>query len=94
MIPEQEAVERMFSRQSLRSAVRDWLITAGLLLLGYVLSNLLPLADPGGGFVSMLFVLMVAITARLTAGEIDELYLEIQTLTGYLRRTLAEVKNG
>lgn len=35
-----------------------------------------------------------AITARLTAGEIDELYLEIQTLTGYLRRTLAEVKNG
>ena len=34
MIPEQEAVERMFSRQSLRPAVRDWLITAGLLLLG------------------------------------------------------------
>jgi two-component system sensor histidine kinase KdpD len=68
MIPEQEAVERMFSRQPLRSAVRDWLITAGLLLLGYVLSNLLLLADPGGGFVSMIFVLMVVLTARLTTG--------------------------
>lgn len=35
-----------------------------------------------------------AIKARLTAGEIDELYIEIQKLSGYLRRTLAEVKNA
>ncbi len=35
-----------------------------------------------------------AVKARLTAGEIDELYMEIQELSGYLRRTLADVKNG
>lgn len=35
-----------------------------------------------------------AIKARLSAGEIDELYIEIQKLSGYLRRTLAEVKNA
>lgn len=35
-----------------------------------------------------------AIKARLTAGEIDELYIEIQKLCGYMRRTLAEVKNA
>lgn len=35
-----------------------------------------------------------AIQARLTPGEIDELYVEIQQLGGYLRRTLADVKNG
>lgn len=35
-----------------------------------------------------------AIKARLTAGEIDELYIEIQKLSGYLRQTLAEVKNA
>lgn len=35
-----------------------------------------------------------AVKARLTAGEIDELYMEIQKLSGYLRRTLADVKNG
>ena len=34
------------------------------------------------------------IKARLTAGEIDELYIEIQKLSGYLRQTLAEVKNA
>ena len=34
------------------------------------------------------------IKARLNPGEIDELYIEIQKLSGYLRRTLAEVKNG
>ena len=34
------------------------------------------------------------IKARLTAGEIDELYVEIQQLSGYLRRTLADVKNA
>lgn len=35
-----------------------------------------------------------AIQARLSPGEIDELYIEIQKLSGYLRRTLADVKNG
>nr|WP_325212346.1 hypothetical protein [uncultured Oscillibacter sp.] len=35
-----------------------------------------------------------AIKAKLTAGEIDELYIEIQKLSGYLQRTLAEVKNA
>ena len=35
-----------------------------------------------------------AIKARLSAGEIDEAYIEIQELSGYLRRTLAEVKNA
>ncbi|BAK99210.1 hypothetical protein OBV_20120 [Oscillibacter valericigenes Sjm18-20] len=35
-----------------------------------------------------------AISARLTSGEIDELSVEIQKLSGYLRKTLSEVKNG
>lgn len=35
-----------------------------------------------------------AVKAKLTAGEIDELYIEIQKLSGYLRRTLSEVKNA
>ena len=35
-----------------------------------------------------------AIKARLFAGEIDELHMEIRKLSGYLRRTLAEVKNA
>ena len=34
-----------------------------------------------------------AIKARLMSGEIDELYGEIQKLSGYLRRTLRDVKN-
>ena len=56
------------SRRPWRPAARDWLITLGLLALGYALSSLLLLADPGGGFVSMIFVLMVVLTARLTGG--------------------------
>lgn len=48
------------------------------------------LLDPAGGAVTPLD----AIKARLTAGEIDELYIEIQKLSGYLRRTLADVKNA
>lgn len=35
-----------------------------------------------------------AVKARLSPGEIDELYVEIQKLTGYLRRTLADIKNA
>lgn len=33
------------------------------------------------------------IQARLSPGEIDELYVEIQKLSGYINRTLREVKN-
>ena len=51
-----------------RQILRDWLITGGLLSLGALLSWLLMLADPSGGFVSMIFVLMVALIARLTNG--------------------------
>lgn len=35
-----------------------------------------------------------AIKAKLTAGEIDELYIEIQMLSGYIDRALADVKNA
>lgn len=35
-----------------------------------------------------------AIKTKLTAGEIDELYIEIQKLSGYIYRTLREVKNA
>lgn len=46
--------------------------------------------DVGRGIVTPLD----AIKSRLTAGEIDELYAEIQVLSGYIVRTLADVKNG
>ena len=35
-----------------------------------------------------------AIKARLISGEIDDLYMEIQKLSGYLRRTINDVKNA
>lgn len=35
-----------------------------------------------------------AIKARLLSGEIDDLYIEIQKLSGYLRRTISDVKNA
>jgi hypothetical protein len=35
-----------------------------------------------------------AIKATLSSGEIDDLYIEIQKLSGYLRRTVADVKNA
>ena len=35
-----------------------------------------------------------AIKARLLSGEIDDLYIEIQKLCGYLRRTISDVKNA
>lgn len=35
-----------------------------------------------------------AIKARLLPGEIEDLFTEIQLLSGYLRRTIADVKNG
>ncbi len=34
------------------------------------------------------------IKAKLTSGEIDELSIEVQKLSGYLKRTLREVKNA
>lgn len=34
-----------------------------------------------------------AIKSRLLSGEIDDLYLEVQQLCGYLRKTIADVKN-
>lgn len=34
------------------------------------------------------------IKAKLLPGEIEDLYIEIQLLSGYLRRTIADVKNG
>ncbi len=53
-----------------RPVLRDGAITVGFLLLGNLLSGLLLLADPAGGFVSMIFVLMVALIARLTEGYV------------------------
>ena len=53
-----------------RQILPDWLVTAGLLVLGALLSWLLMLVDSSGGFVSMIFVLMVALTARLTSGYV------------------------
>lgn len=51
-----------------RATARDWLITLAFLGLGALLSALLRLVDSTGGFVSMIFVLMVVLTARLTDG--------------------------
>ena len=59
-----------FPKRSRRAVVRDWLITPGLLLLGFVISSLLLLVEPDSGVISMIFVLIVALTARLTEGYI------------------------
>ena len=45
-----------------------WAVTAGLLLLGCALSGALLALDHTGGFVSMIFVLVVVLVARLTDG--------------------------
>ena len=34
-----------------------------------------------------------AVKAMLLSGEVDDLYIEIQKLSGYLRRTISDVKN-
>ena len=57
-----------FPRRSRRAAARDWLITLGLLLLGVAVSSLLLLVEPNSGVISMIFVLIVVLTARLTEG--------------------------
>ena len=46
--------------------------------------------DPGKNIATPLD----AIKARLMSGEIDELYTEVQKLSGYLRKTLRTVKNA
>lgn len=51
-----------------KSASRNILITLSFLTLGILLSSLLLIVDPMGGFVSMIFVLMVVLIARLTNG--------------------------
>lgn len=53
-----------------RQVLRDCLITAGLITLGTALSALLLIVDRTGGFVSMIFVLMVVLVARLTDGYV------------------------
>ena len=55
-------------KQERRHILRDILITAGLLLLGVLLSTLLMIVDHTGGFASMIFVLMVVLVARPTDG--------------------------
>lgn len=45
-----------------------WAVTAGLLLLGCALIGALLALDHTGGFVSMIFVLVVVLVARLTDG--------------------------
>lgn len=57
-------------KQERRHILRDILITAGLLLLGALLSTLLMIVDHTGGFASMIFVLMVVLVARLTDGYV------------------------
>ena len=59
-----------FPKRPRRAVLRDWLITLGLLLLCCGLSSLLLMVDSSGGFISMLFVLAVVLTARLTEGYI------------------------
>ena len=46
--------------------------------------------DPDHGIVTP----VDAIKARLLPGEIGDLFAEIQLLTGYLRRTISDVKNA
>ena len=59
-----------FPKRSRRAVARDWLITLGLLLLGFVISELLLLLDPNSVVISIVFVLIVVLTARLTEGYI------------------------
>lgn len=48
------------------------------------------LLDPERGIVTP----VDAIKARLLSGEIDDLYIEVQKLSGYLRRTVTDIKNA
>ena len=53
-----------------KKVLSNVLLTVLFLSLGILLSSLLLMADPTGGFVSMIFVLMVVLIARLTDGYI------------------------
>lgn len=55
---------------SQKNILSNILITAFFLTLGIALSSLLLMADSTGGFISMIFVLMVVLTARLTDGYV------------------------
>ena len=57
-------------KRSRRTIARDWLITFGLLLLGFAVSSLLLFVEPNGGVSSMIFVLIVVLIARLTEGYV------------------------
>lgn len=56
------------SRTSLKQPIRDGAVTALLLALGATISGFLLMLDSTGGFVNMIFVLMVVLVARLTSG--------------------------
>lgn len=60
----------MSKKKTWRRVGRNCLVTAGFLLLGALLSALLLMVDRTGGFVSMIFVLMVVLVARLTDGYV------------------------
>ena len=52
-------MRRLHTKRPWRAIWRDWLITLCLLALGYGLSSLLLLlTEPGGGVVSMIFMLI------------------------------------
>lgn len=55
---------------SMQLHLKDGLVTATLLMTGAVVSALLLMLDNTGGFVNMIFVLMVVLVARLTDGYI------------------------
>ena len=57
-----------FPKRSRLAVARDWLITLGLLLLGFGISSLLLYVEPNISVISMIFVLIVVLTARLTEG--------------------------
>ena len=59
-----------FPKRPRRAVIRDWLITLGLLLLGFGISSLLLLVEPNISVISMIFVLIVVLTARLTEGYV------------------------
>lgn len=59
---------RRSAPSGINNLLRNMLITLFFLSLGILLSALLFIADPADGFVSMIFVLMVVLIARLTDG--------------------------
>lgn len=60
--------KKLFGSNTRKNILCNILITVFFLTLGIALSSLLLIADSTGGFISMIFVLMVVLTARLTDG--------------------------